>query len=214
MRSPLRRIFRERGVQYGIVRFFGHANDARGGGKQLHATAASAGAGNTIGLDREMPRFAGHAVVAMPDPVVEDDAVADPGAKGEHAEGVNAGCAGRAELEFSERSSIGVAFEEDGLADRLFDGGAKLEAVPAGEIGWVADDACRQFQRTGAADADPQQLAMSTKSRAQRNDGLLQVANDTLAALSKAGGKRDQLSDLIPGTICGDPEVCATEVDP
>ncbi len=33
VRGPLRRIFGERGVQYGIVRFFGHANDSRGGGK-------------------------------------------------------------------------------------------------------------------------------------------------------------------------------------
>jgi hypothetical protein len=55
---------------------------------------------------------------------------------------------------------------------------------------------------------------MSAKSRPQRNDSLLQVANDTLAALSKAGGEGDQLGDLIPGTICGDPEVRASEVDP
>ena len=161
-----------------------------------------------------MPRFAGHAVVAMPDAVVKDDAVANAGTEREHAEGMNAGCPGRAELKLGERRGIGIAFEEDGLAYCLFDGRAKLEAVPAGEIGRVPDDARRQLQRTGTADTDADQLAMSTKSRAQRNDGLLQVANDTLAALSEAGGERDQLGDLIPGTICGDPEVCATEIDP
>ena len=144
-------------VSMGSFASSSHANDSCGRGKQLHTAAASAGAGHAVGLDHQVPRFAGHAVVAMPDAVVEDDAVADPGAKGEHAEGMNAGCAGRAELEFGQRRGIGVAVEEDGLADGLLDGGAKLEAVPAGKIRRVADDARGQFQRAGAADADPQQ---------------------------------------------------------
>jgi hypothetical protein len=49
---------------------------------------------------------------------------------------------------------------------------------------------------------------------AQGRYGVFQVVNDTVAALRKAGGQRYQLCDLFPGTIGGNPQVGATEIDP
>jgi hypothetical protein len=109
---------------------------------------------------------------------------------------------------------VGVAFEEDWLADGFFNRRAKLESVPAGEVWRVPDDAGRELQRAWTADTDAQQLAMRAKTGTQSKYCLLQVTDHTLAALSEAGRKGNELGDLIPGTICSDPEICASEVDP
>ena len=57
----------------------GHAYNGGGGGVFFGASAIAAGAGFPLGLDGDVAEFSGHAVHAVPDFSVENDAPADAG---------------------------------------------------------------------------------------------------------------------------------------
>ena len=93
-----------------------------------------------------------------------------------------------AELKLGKGRGIGIAVEVDGLADGLLDGRAKLEAVPAGKVWRIANDARRQFQwvRDCRRRCRPTRHAVWNLERSA-DHGVLQVVDDPLPALGKTG---------------------------
>src|SRR6202012_2532666 len=145
--------------------------------------------------------------------VIEDDAIAHAGTEREHADGMDPGRPGAAELKLGQSRRIGVAIEINGLANGLLNSGTELETVPAGEIRRIPYYARRQFQWAGAAYADAGRLSIGLEFGAQRDHRVLQVADDALAALGKTGGQRNKLGNLFAGTIAGNAEVRTAEID-
>jgi hypothetical protein len=90
---------------------------------------------------------------------VEDDAAADAGSKGVHQKRVDGVGAARAEEAFAVGGESGVVSDVDGMAKALLKFGAEVEAVEAGEIRGMAQDAQGQLDGAGTADANAEEFA-------------------------------------------------------
>src|SRR6185312_1979574 len=84
----------------------GGSGDGGGGGVHFEAAAVSAGAGRAVGIDGGVACFARHSGGSIPYFAIENDAVADSGAEGEHAEGGDVHGAAAAEDALGESGGV------------------------------------------------------------------------------------------------------------
>jgi hypothetical protein len=103
--------------------------------------------------------LAGGSLHALPDFSVEDDAAADAGAEGECEERVDGTGFAGTEHKFAVGGEVGIGVDVDGAVNAALEFGAEVEAVEAGQIRRVVEDAGGQFKRAGRADSDAEKLS-------------------------------------------------------
>jgi hypothetical protein len=88
---------------------------------------------------------------------------------------------------------------------------AEVEAVEAGKIGRMVEDAEGQFDGAGTADADAEEMAGLFLDELANGGG--HIVEDGQGAIVEAGGKVEVVESLALGSDGGDAEVGASEVN-
>jgi hypothetical protein len=116
-----------------------------------------------------------------------------------------------AEVAFAVVGEAGVVADVDGMIEAMLKLGAEVEAVEAGKIGRMVEDAEGQFDGTGTADADAEEMAGLFLDELA-NSGC-HVVEDGLGAVIETSGKAEVVESLAQGSDGGDAEVGTSEVN-
>ena len=92
-----------------------------------------------------------------------------------------------AEVAFAVGGEAGVVADVDGAVEPALEFGAEVEAVEAGEIGRMVQNAEGQFDGAGAADADAEEVASLLVDELANGGG--HVVENGVGTRVKAGGK-------------------------
>jgi osmotically inducible protein OsmC len=190
--------------------FAGEADD--GGGRRIHfeATAGAARAGDSVGNDGAVAGFSGGAAHALPDAAIENDAAADAGAERVHDEGFDGVGAAGAEAALAIGGEGSIVADLNGAFESALEFRAKVEAVEAGQVGRVMENAEGQFDGTGAADADAEEIAVLLVDELANGGG--HVVEDGVRASAEASGETDVVEEFARRGDGGDAEVGASQV--
>ena len=124
---------------------------------------------------------------------------------------MNAVSAACAEETFTIGGEGCVVSDLNGAVEAALQFGAEVEAIEAGEVGRMVEDAEGQFDGTGAANADADGIALVLLH--ELADGACHVVEDSLRAGVEAGGEMDGVEGFaVLGDGC-DAEVGTAEID-
>jgi hypothetical protein len=118
--------------------------------------------------------------------------------------------AARTKKKLAVRGDSGVVSDVDGAFEAAFEFSAKIHTVETWKIGKVAEDAGGQFNRPGAADANPEEVAGVFGD--EPTDGPGHVVEDGGGAVVNAGRQVDGFQRLALRCDGGGAEIGAAEV--
>jgi hypothetical protein len=118
--------------------------------------------------------------------------------------------AASAEAALAIGGETGIVADVDGATETAFEFGAKVEAVEAGEVGRMVEDAEGQFDGAGAADADAEEVAALLVDELANGGG--HVVEDGVRACAETGGEANVVEQFACRRDGGDTEVGASEV--
>ena len=134
----------------------GLALQGAGGGVPLPAAAAAAGTLLAVHLDGHVAHLARHAIGAVEDLAVVDDAAAHTGAQGDGDEALAAPSA--AHIVFRQRRAVGVIFYVQRQVAELVEQPPQRH-IPQGQIAGIQDGAAPDLHRAGTAHAHREDVA-------------------------------------------------------
>ncbi len=193
--------------------FARHTHNGCSGGVLFKAAVPTTAARGAVDiLDDEVPGFAAHPCEAIPDLAVEDEAVADPCAERKDAERAEVVRSAGTELRFGQGGGVGVAGELNGPAQGVFHGGPQVEAVPVVQVGRVAKDTGRQFQRPGGAKAHTDERARGVSPFCDSRNRCGDVLHHGVAALRQPCPQMQGFQEADIRCVGGNAEISSSEV--
>ena len=134
-----------------------------------------------------MASLPAHAVHAVPDFSIQNDARAHACAQGQHAHGIAGHFLAGAALPFGQRSRVGIALHNHRRLQIRLHRILQQEAIEAGQVGGTVKSTRGQFERAGSSNTDANQLLIGPAPLEHAADSVAHVAHHGFGAFAHAG---------------------------
>ena len=164
----------------------------------------------TVGHNRYVTEFAGHAEKTAHQFPVRDNGASDAGSQRQQDEVVNV--ASGADPFLAHPRGVGIVFENDRRPEPAAHLVPNRKVLERGKIVGIANNTFFKQDESRDGDADARQFVRST-SFAQRQNGVGHIAQDGFAAGGPGCLARYSAQQFARPVDCGSPQICSTQIE-